>query len=194
MGPCSTGFPCWLRFLGTHLYHCTSWCCCERLCLASVNFFEDSFNAFFHVMMGDLRAHLPTLRWVFASFWQKNCTTPVPHLPYSPVLLQSDFFFVSLDEKSPQRKTFCLCGRAETKKMAETLKGIKINDFKNFFEQWKKCLDRYIASNGEHWRVTEIETCKNKYTIFINKFLFCGPSLYMHNCSFQRKGGGAKRL
>ena len=35
-------------------------------------------------------------------------------------------------------------------KMAEALKGIKIDKFKNCFEQWKKCLDRCIASNGEY--------------------------------------------
>ena len=37
---------------------------------------------------------------------------------------------------------FCPCGRGETKQtnkeMAEALKGIKINKFKNYFEQWKK--------------------------------------------------------
>ena len=35
-------------------------------------------------------------------------------------------------------------------KMAEALKGIKFDEFKNCFEQWKKCLDRYIASHGEY--------------------------------------------
>ena len=34
-------------------------------------------------------------------------------------------------------------------KTAEALKGIKINKFKNCFEQWKKHLDSCIASNGE---------------------------------------------
>ena len=34
-------------------------------------------------------------------------------------------------------------------KMAEELKGIKINEYKNCFERWKKSLDRCIASNGE---------------------------------------------
>ena len=34
--------------------------------------------------------------------------------------------------------------------MAEALKGIKINEFKNCFEQWKS-LDRYIASNGKYF-------------------------------------------
>ena len=36
-------------------------------------------------------------------------------------------------------------------KMAETLKGIKINEFKHCFQQWKKGLERYIASNGEYF-------------------------------------------
>ena len=34
-------------------------------------------------------------------------------------------------------------------KMAEALFGIKINEFKNCFEQWKKYLDRCIVLNGE---------------------------------------------
>ena len=36
-------------------------------------------------------------------------------------------------------------------KMAEALKGIKIDKFKNCFEEQKKCLDRCIASNGEYF-------------------------------------------
>ena len=35
--------------------------------------------------------------------------------------------------------------------MAEALKGIKINEFKNCFEQWKKRLNRCTASNGEYF-------------------------------------------
>ena len=35
--------------------------------------------------------------------------------------------------------------------MAETLKGIKIEEFKNCLEQWEKHLNRYIASNGEYF-------------------------------------------
>ena len=48
--PCSIGFPHYMSVLGTQLYQCTSWCC-ERLSLASVNFSEDSFNAFAHFMI-----------------------------------------------------------------------------------------------------------------------------------------------
>ena len=36
-------------------------------------------------------------------------------------------------------------------KMAEALKGMKITELKNCFEQWEKHLDRYIASNGEYF-------------------------------------------
>ena len=66
-------------------------------------FFWKTFNTFAHFMMGDLWAHLPTLRWVFSSFWPKNGMTPVPHPPYSPNLSPSDIF-VSWDEKSPRRE------------------------------------------------------------------------------------------
>ena len=37
-------------------------------------------------------------------------------------------------------------------KTAEALKGIIIEEFKNCFEQWKKHLDKYIASNGEYFK------------------------------------------
>ena len=36
-------------------------------------------------------------------------------------------------------------------KMAEALRGIKTDKFKNYFEQWEKSLNRCIASNGEHF-------------------------------------------
>ena len=42
--PCSTGFPYQVSVLGIHLYQCTSWYCCERLCLGSVNFFWRLFQ------------------------------------------------------------------------------------------------------------------------------------------------------
>ena len=36
-------------------------------------------------------------------------------------------------------------------KRGEALKGIKIDEFKNHFEQWKKTLDGCIESNGEYF-------------------------------------------
>ena len=37
-------------------------------------------------------------------------------------------------------------------KTTEALKGIKIDQFKNGFEWWKKYLDTCIASNGEYFQ------------------------------------------
>ena len=74
----------------------------------------------------------------------------MPHPPYSPVLAPSDFFFVSPMKKILKGK--CFADVEEVKeKMAEALEGIKINEFKNSFEQWKKSLGRCIASNGEYF-------------------------------------------
>ena len=75
-------------------------------------------------------------------FLTKNGMTPMPHSPYSPKLALSDIFRVSPDEKSPQGERVSRCGR-DDKKMAEALKGIKINKFKNYFEQCKKHLDTH---------------------------------------------------
>ena len=63
-------------------------------------------------------------------FLTKNDKTSVPHTPHSSDFTPSDSFFVSPDEKSPQREKFCQCGKSE-KKIAEAPKGIKIK-FKNF--------------------------------------------------------------
>ena len=76
-------------------------------------------------------------------------------MPHPPSLFtwshpQWLFLFVSLDEKSLQRETFCQCGRGETK-IAEALKGFKINKYKNCFEQWKKHFSRCTESNGEYF-------------------------------------------
>ena len=45
----------------------------------------------------------------------KNGMTQFIHPPYSPDLAPCDFFFISPNGKSPQRKTFCGCGRGEDK-------------------------------------------------------------------------------
>ena len=48
-------------------------------------------------------------------------------------------------------KRFASVEELKQKKMSEALKGIKINKFKNYFEQWKKHLNRCIASKGEYF-------------------------------------------
>ena len=139
-----------MRVLGTHWYQCTIGHCCERLHSDSVNFFLRLFQHICPFRDGWFMSAPAHTTLSVQQFLTKNSTTPKPHTSYSPDLTLSNFFFVSPDEKSLQRETFCWCGRGEIK-MAEALKGIKINEFKNCFEQWKS-LDRYIASNRVLWR------------------------------------------
>ena len=40
--------------------------------------------------------------------------------------------------------------------MAEALKGIKIDESKNCFEQWKKPLGRFMHRMERTWKVTEV--------------------------------------
>ena len=83
-------------------------------------------------------------------FLTKNSMTPMPHHPYSPDLTPSNFSFFSADEKSLQRKNFADV-EVVKQKTAQTLKGIKIDEFKSYLEQWEKHLKRHIASNGEYF-------------------------------------------
>ena len=149
-----------MSVLGTHLYQCTSWHCCERMRFTSVNFFEDSFNMFVRFLMGNLQVHLPTLSWVFSSCWFfliKNSMTPLLHPPYSPDFSQSNYFCVCFSKwkkKCLQRETFSNVEEVKQtnkQKMTEALKGTKTDKFKNCLEQPKKHLDRHIASSGEYF-------------------------------------------
>ena len=51
-------------------------------------------------------------------------------------------------------------------KTAEALKGIKIDEFKDRSEQCKKISIDALHQMENTMKVTEVETCKNKYTIF----------------------------
>ena len=110
--PCSTGFPHEVSVLGTHLYQCTSWRCCERMHLALVISFEKSFSVFAHFMIDDLEHTWPPCTECLAVFDQNQHDPPMPHLPYSPNLSPSD---TPALKKNPQRETFCQCGRGKTK-------------------------------------------------------------------------------
>ena len=48
-------------------------------------------------------------------------------------------------------------------KMAEALKGIKIDEFRNCFEQWKKVSTGVLHQMGRTLKVSEVKTFKNKY-------------------------------
>ena len=72
------------------------------------------------------------------------------HTPYSPNLALNDVFLFPWMKNVLKGKCFAHVEEVK-QKMAEALKGIKINEFKNCFEQRKKCLHRCIASNGEYF-------------------------------------------
>ena len=83
----------------------------------------------------------------------------MPYPPYSPYLSLSDFF-VSLDEKIPQSTTFCTLEEVK-QKMVEALKGIK-----TVLSSGKKVLKCMLHQMESIFKVTKVQTWKNKYTIF----------------------------
>ena len=94
-------------------------------------------------------------------FLTKSSMTPVLHHPIHLILPRVTFFpvVVSPDGKSPQREVFRRCGRGETnnnKKTAETLKGIKINKFKNCSEQWENVSVGVLNQMESTLKVTKV--------------------------------------
>ena len=79
-------------------------------------------------------------------FVTKNSMCPT--LPIH-LILPRVTVFVSSAEKVLKGKWFA--DVQEVKQNPATLKGIKINEFKNCSEQWKKHLNRCIASKGEYF-------------------------------------------
>ena len=90
-------------------------------------------------------------------FLTKTGVTPVPHPPYSPNLTPSDFFLFPWMKKVLKGK--CFADVEEVKqKMAAVLKLMNSNTVSvDVFYQTESTL-----------KVTEVETCKNKCTIFYN--------------------------
>ena len=134
---CSTGFPHYVSVLGTQLYQCTSWHCCERLHLASVNFFFWRLLKSLPISWWVIYKH-----WGFSGFWPKNgMTTPSPRAPVSLITCsctQVTFFLFSWMKNVPKGKHFPDVEEVK-QKTAETLY-IEVYEFKNCCEQWKKHL------------------------------------------------------
>ena len=121
---------------------------------------------------------LPTPCWVknwIQQFLTKNDMTPVPHPPYSPNISPKWHFLFSKMNKVLKGKPFANWKEVK-QKTAKAVKGIKINTLKNCFEQWKKYLDRCIASNGEYFEgYMKFKHVRINMQFFINKFHFLGP-------------------
>ena len=105
--------------------------------------------------------------------------TSVPHPPYLLDLTLSDFFlllFVSLDEKSSEKKTLCQCGRGETKNVRSTKRHQN--------HEFQKCLNsgKNVSKVLHQMQSTLKVTLKFEYVrintqLFINKFHFGGSPL-----------------
>ena len=144
-----------MSVLGTHLHQCTSWRCCERLRLASVNMF-----------LKTLWTHFPISWWVIYEHpcpHCAECSAVVIQKQHDPCAPPSLFirtctewlFFCFLGWKSPQREMFCWCGRGETKNSRST-KRHQNQKFKNFSEQWKKVLVVVLHQMESTLKVTEV--------------------------------------
>ena len=75
--------------------------------------------------------------------------------PYLPSLAPNDLFLFPQMENVLKGKNFADVeeGRQKT---AEALKDIKIDEFKNCFEQWKKCLIGLLHQMENTLKVTEV--------------------------------------
>ena len=144
----STGFPHWVSVLGTHLYQCTNWWCCERLHLVWWVLFEESLNVCPFYTGWFTSAAVYTMLCVEQFFYQNQND---PHAPpslftwFQPKWL---FVFFSSMKKTPQREMFSQCGRGETKNGRNTKR--RQNQWVHkLFWAVEKHHDRCIASNGE---------------------------------------------
>ena len=166
MGPCSTGIPHEVSVLGTHLYQCTSWCCCERLFLSSVIFlnFLNAVPISSWVIYKITCSHLIECSAVF----DQKCHDPLcPTLTTHLISPWAKFFFCFHGWKVSSKGNVLQIWKRWNKKMTEALNGIKIDEFKNCSEQWEKAcwLVGVLQQMGSTLNATEVKTCKNKYSI-----------------------------
>ena len=96
--------------------------------------------------MGDLQAHLPVPRVERSAVFDSNQPDPCAPLSLFTLSCPKCLFFVFLDEKVLKGKRFADVEKVK-QKMAEVLKGIKIDEFKNYFKQWNKS---HTSQNGHH--------------------------------------------
>ena len=73
---------------------------------------------------------------------------PMPHPPYSPNLSSSDFSLFPGMKKVLKGKHFADV-EEKKQKTAEALKGIKMDEFKNCFDQWEKTVSISVLHQME---------------------------------------------
>ena len=110
-------------------------------------------NAFAHFLMGDLWMHLPTLCWVFSSFWLKMAWTPCTTLLIHWLAWSNCF----VPQMTKVFKGKCFAQVEQVKqKITDAFKGIKINEFKNSFQQWENVLIGELHQMENTLKVNEV--------------------------------------
>ena len=152
-----------MSVLGTHLYQCTSWSCCERLRLASVNFLKT------------LSMPLPILWWFTSTpayivlriqqFWTENQYDP--HAPPSLFTrsLQVTFFCFPRWKNFLKGKCFADVEEVKQKKWQKHQKTSKSTSAKIRTVE-KTSLLGVLYQLESILKVTKVYTCKTNYTIF----------------------------
>ena len=123
-----------MRVLGTHLYQCTSWWCCERP----------------WVFLKTLSTYLPVSGWVFyahncpqgrgfSSFLSKTAWPLCPTLTSHQISPRVTFFVCLFPWMKKVLKGKWVADVEKVKqKTAKTVKGIKIDEFKDSWAVGKK--------------------------------------------------------
>ena len=88
-------------------------------------------------------------------FLTKDGMSPIPHPPYLPDRPPATFCLCPWVKKVLKKKHFAN-GEELKQKMAEALKGIKINKFKYCFEQWKNVLIGELHQMDSIWEVIKV--------------------------------------
>ena len=88
-------------------------------------------------------------------FLTKNGMTALSNPPYSPDLIPSDFFKFPWMKKVLKGKRFADAEEVN-QKIAEALKGVKIDEFKNCFEPCKKVSVGVLHQMESTLKVTEV--------------------------------------
>ena len=143
-----------MSVLGTHLYQRTNWHCHERLRSALVNLFWRLFQficPFHDGWFTNVSAHTSL---GIQQFLTKNGMTPMPHPPIHPISPQVIFFCFPRWKEVLKRKCSCQCGRGETKNSKSTKRNQSWQVQKLFWAV-EKCLNRFIASDGEYFEGDE---------------------------------------
>ena len=122
--------------LGTHLYQCNIRCCCERLCSASVIIFWRLFQCICPFHDGWFTGTPAHIVLTFQQVLTKNCSTLMPHLPYSPDLSPRDIFCLPGWKKSSKENILWMLKRLN-KKQQKHLKASKSTSSKTVLSSEK---------------------------------------------------------